>query len=314
MSCQSRFGKTSSSSSSSSSSSNGGGGGGGGGGGVSAADAARAAAAAAAAEAARRAAIRANAVKITASIGKGSLSVHSTAVATSPSAKINLSNSIRNAISAGVAGLTTAAVCVVTGGCDITKNKDKNNENCSWGSGIGYQMPGALDDEGRSTGMYACVTKSSVRPSGSSPVPKSARNQLSGHSEARAYARSNDLDASQNINACHLVADTRGGSGTDQRNLATCWRGVNTFDRSAGSRGRNIMAAMEREVKMAAKTGQSVAYTVTPQYRSDTSKVPYRFVLTARGYYNNGTAGLGDTMMVDNTYGSTEVNLGDVVK
>jgi RHS repeat-associated protein len=314
MSCQSRFGKTSSSSSSSSSSSNGGGGGGGGGGGVSAADAARAAAAAAAAEAARRAAIRANAVKITASIGKGSLSVHSTAVAASPSAKINLSNSIRNAISAGVAGLTTAAVCVVTGGCDITKNKDKNNENCSLGTGIGYQVPAPLDNAGRSTGMYACVTESSIRPSGSSKVSDSARNRLSGYNEAQDYAESANLDPAKTINACHLIADTLGGSGTDQRNLATCWRGVNTYDRSAGSLGRNNMRVMEDEVKVAAKEGQSVSYTVIPQYRSAASKVPYRFVLTARGYWDNGTAGLRDTMTVDNTYGSPGPNLGDVVK
>ncbi|MFJ9626187.1 hypothetical protein ACIRU8_00675 [Streptomyces sp. NPDC101175] len=60
--------------------------------------------------------------------------------------------------------------------------------------------------------------------------------------------------------------------------------------------------------------GQSVSCTVLPQHRSASNKVPYRFMLTARGYYRNGTAGLRDTMTVDNTYGATGVNLGDVIK
>ncbi|MFD1662449.1 DNA/RNA non-specific endonuclease, partial [Streptomyces caeni] len=213
---------------------------------------------------------------------------------------------------AAAAGLTTAAVCVVTGGCDWTP-KEKNS-NCSLGTGVGYQVPGTLDDAGRATGMFACVTKSSLRRSGTSPVPTSTRNKLSGYSEAQDYADSMGLDSAKTINACHLIADTLGGSGSDQRNLGTCWRGVNTFDRTAGSRGRNNMRVMEDKVKQAANQGQSVSYTVVPMYRTDTSKVPYQFVLTARGYYNSGVAGLRDTMIVGNTYGVTGPNLGDVVK
>jgi RHS repeat-associated protein len=293
---------------------------GGGGAGISAADAAaaaaRAAAAAAAAEAARRAAIRAHAIKITASIGKGTLTVHSiSSAAQPPTVKINISNSIRNAASAIAAGLTTAAVCVVTGGCDRAP-KEKNKSNCSMGTGVGYQVPGALDDAGRATGMFACITKNSVRPSGSGEgkVTATARSQLSGYSEAQDYADQAGLRSAQTINACHLIADVLGGSGSDVRNLGTCWRGVNTHDRSAGSLGRNNMRVMEDEVKKAAQRGQSVAYTVIPQYRTGSSKVPYRFVLTARGYYNSGSAGLRDTMTVYNTYGPSGANLGDVVK
>ncbi|WP_405878898.1 hypothetical protein OG762_09820 [Streptomyces sp. NBC_01136] len=71
---------------------------------------------------------------------------------------------------------------------------------------------------------------------------------------------------------------------------------------------------MEEEVKAAAEKGQSVAYTVVPQYRTDTSKVPYKFVLTARGYYKSGFAALSDSMTVYNTYGPAGANLGDVLK
>ncbi|NEC85946.1 LamG-like jellyroll fold domain-containing protein [Streptomyces sp. SID12501] len=327
MSCEQRYSRTRSSSGSRSSDGGRGSGGNGGNngsgycsscGGVNAADAAAAAraaaAAAAAAEAARRAAIRAHAIKITASIGKSTLTVHSiSSAAEPPTVGINVGNSVRNAASAIAAGLTTAAVCVVTGGCGGAK-KGKSGTNCSLGTGIGYQLPMPLDDEGRATGMYACVTKSSVRASGTSPVTTSARDRLSGYNEAQDYAESAGLRANRTINACHLIADTLGGSGSDQRNLATCWRGVNTFDRTPGSLGRNNMAVMEREVKAAANQGQSVSYTVLPQYRSASNKVPYQFVLTARGYYRNGTAGLRDTMAVDNTYGTTGVNLGDVIK
>ncbi|MFD5464833.1 LamG-like jellyroll fold domain-containing protein [Kitasatospora sp. NPDC127059] len=189
------------------------------------------------------------------------------------------------------------------------------DQNCSKGSGVGYQLPLGLDDSSRSNGMMACVTKSSVRSSGTSPVSEKARADLSGYAEAQEYVdKTMGLVPEKTINACHLIADTLGGSGTDQRNLATCFRGVNTFDRSAGSLGRNNMAVMEREVKQAALGGQSVLYVVIPKYRSDASKVPYKFVLSARGYYANGAAGINRDMDVDNTYGVGGVNLGDVIK
>ncbi|NUR02795.1 MAG: hypothetical protein HOY79_41665, partial [Streptomyces sp.] len=76
-------------------------------------------------EAARRAAIRAHAIKITASIGKAGLTVHwNSAAVQPPTVSINIGNSVRNAASAIAAGLTTAAVCVSTGGCtgdDVTR-------------------------------------------------------------------------------------------------------------------------------------------------------------------------------------------------
>ncbi|MFD1663206.1 DNA/RNA non-specific endonuclease, partial [Streptomyces caeni] len=245
--------------------------------------------------------------------GSTSLTIRSGgAVAGSPSAQINVSNSVLNTAAAAAAGLTTAAVCVATGGCDGTP-EDNKNSNCSLGTGVGYQVPGALDDAGRSTGMFACVTKSSIRPSGSGKVSEAARDALSGYREAQTYAKAAGFNAKTSINACHLIADTLGGSGSDVRNLGTCWRGVNTHDRTAGSLGRNNMRVMEDEVKRATEKGQSVAYTVIPQYRTDNSKVPYRFLLTARGYYNSGAAGLSDTMTVYNTYGPSGVNLGDVV-
>ncbi|MGA5821502.1 LamG-like jellyroll fold domain-containing protein [Kitasatospora sp. NPDC094028] len=193
--------------------------------------------------------------------------------------------------------------------------RNQIDQNCSKGSGVGYQLPLGMDGFGRSNGMLACVTESSVRPSGTSPVSEKARANLSGYTEAQEYVdKTMGLTPEKTINACHLIADTLGGSGTDQGNLATCFRGVNTFDRSAGSLGRNNMAVMERDVKQAALSGQSVLYTVIPKYRSDASKVPYQFVLTARGYYANGVAGFKRDMTVENTYGVGGVNLGDVIK
>ena len=157
---------------------------------------------------------------------------------------------------------------------------------------MGYQIPLPLVD-GRSTGMYACVTKSSLRRSGSSPDSDSARDKLSGYADAQKYAQNAlGLDPSSTINACHLIGDSLGGSGDDQQSLATCFRGVNSFDRTPGDRGYSNMASMEGLVRAAARQGQSVSYTVIPYYASDESKVPYAFELSAEGVYSNGATGL----------------------
>lgn len=172
-----------------------------------------------------------------------------------------------------------------------------------------------LDAEGRSTGFIACVTAGSLRPSGSSPVPESARNRLSGYDEAQKYAKDEmGLVPSKVINACHLFGDSLGESGADQRNLATCFRGVNAFDNSAGGHGSNNFAAMEGQVRNAARNGQSVLYTVNTMYASPSSKVPYQFDLAARGSYNGGLPGIEKLMKIDNSYGPGGVNLGYVIQ
>ncbi|WUH95300.1 DUF6531 domain-containing protein [Streptomyces sp. NBC_00433] len=290
-----------------------------GGGGPSAAEraaaAARAAERAAAEARARAEAIRRHAVALTASIGKSTLTATSAAVAQAPAAAINIAGAstfLNNAAFAVAAGATTAAVCA-TIGCKLPK--DSLNQNCSAGTSEGWQFPLPLDAQDRATGVLACVTGKSLRPSGTSPVTGSARATLSGYSKSQDYVDNvMGLDPAKVVNACHLLADTLGGSGTDQRNLATCFRGVNTNDRSAGSHGGNNMVTMEKRVKKAALAGQSVTYLVVPLYRNASSKVPYRFLLSARGYYSSGVPGLRSTMKIDNTYGPTGVNMGYVIK
>jgi hypothetical protein len=73
------------------------------------------------------------------------------------------------------------------------------------------------------------------------------------------------------------------------------------------------MRATERKVATAARGLQSVLYIVIPQYRSETSKAPYRFIITARGYYADGSQGIRASAKIYNTYGPSGVNLGDVL-
>ncbi|MEU1481185.1 LamG-like jellyroll fold domain-containing protein [Streptomyces sp. NPDC005760] len=283
MACQQHYGRTDTSGSRGSgrSSSGGGGGGGGGsaycgycggggGGGVSAAEAARAAAAAAAAraaaEAARRAAIRAHAIKITASIGKGTLAVHSiSSAAEPPTVRINIGNSVRNAASAIAAGLTTAAVCVATGGCTGDDDDDGGKKD-SCNTGAGFTNPGIVylprhkqAGECVATGAFAQLSQANYTPP---PRPRLGF----------ALPGLNSLPATNRARA-HLVGYAMGGSNTDTRNFVPMYQTANQW----------MYDHAEDPVVSAIKSGGSVYVESYPVYGNKDSTVP-----TALEYVTSG--------------------------
>ncbi|MDF2269320.1 DNA/RNA non-specific endonuclease [Streptomyces coacervatus] len=266
MACQTRYSRTTSS-----------GGGSGstcyycGGGGVSpaeaAAAAARAAAAAAAAEAARRAAIRAHAIKITASIGKAHLTIHSISTAAEPpTVRINIGNSVRNAASAVAAGLTTAAVCVVTGGCS-GDDDDQGKKKDSCNTGAGFTNPGIVylprhkqAGECVATGAFAQLTQANYTPP---PRPKLGF----------ALPGLNSLPA-LNRSRAHLIGFAMGGSNTDTRNFVPMYQRANQW----------MYDHAEDPVVEAIKGGGSVYVEAYPIYGNKKSTVP-----TAVQYFTSGS-------------------------
>ncbi|MFF7278360.1 LamG-like jellyroll fold domain-containing protein [Streptomyces griseorubiginosus] len=298
MSCQQRYNRTRTSSGSRSSGGGGGGGGGGsgycgycgggGGTGVSAAEAAAAAraaaAAAAAAEAARRAAIRAHAIKITASIGKGHLKVHSiSAAAEPPTVRINIGNSVRNAASAAAAGLTTAAVCMVTGAC---APRDEESSTCAK-NGAGWVDPEDTDAShgNRAQGVTACLTQQYLDDHPGAETTRDIRPP--GYEWAQRYARHLGALPRVSVNNCHLLGSQLSGSGTDLRNLSTCGRDANAYPKRGGLGAMDNMVQFENQVQEQVAAGETVLYSVHPTYLGN-RVAPESYVMTATAWDREG--------------------------
>ncbi|MFC8435395.1 DNA/RNA non-specific endonuclease, partial [Streptomyces sp. NPDC057253] len=258
------------------------------GGGVSAAEAAAAAraaaAAAAAAEAARRAAIRAHAIKITASIGKGSLTVHSIASAAQPpTVRINIGNSVRNAASAVAAGLTTAAVCVVTGAC---VPRDEESSTCAR-NGAGWVDPQDTDAShgNRAQGVSACLTQQFLDDHPGSDTTKDIRPP--GYTWAQRYARHLGAVPRVSVNNCHLLGSQLSGPGTDLRNLSTCGRDANAYPKRGGLGAMDNMVQFENQVQEQVAAGETVLYSVHPTYVGD-RVTPESYLMTATAWDRDG--------------------------
>jgi hypothetical protein len=323
MSCQQRYGRTNSSSGGRSSGGGGGGGGGGsgycyscgGGGGISAADAAaaaaKAAAAAAAAAAARRAAIRANAIKITASIGKGTLTVHSiSAAAEPPTVGINIGNSVRNAASAIAAGLTTAAVCMVTGAC---APRDDESSTCAANGDGWVDYQGTDEAHGdRSQGVTACLTNQYLDDHSGSATTKDIRPP--GYAWAQRYARHLGAVPKVSVNNCHLLGSQLSGSGTDLRNLSTCGRDANAFPERGGLGAMDNMVQFENQVQAQVEKGETVLYSVHPTYLGN-RVTPQAYEMTATTWDRDGSLVGTTTRSVPNLMNTPRGwrNLGTVV-
>ncbi|MFF4897173.1 LamG-like jellyroll fold domain-containing protein [Streptomyces sp. NPDC001068] len=324
MACETRYSRPSHSGGRSSSGSGSGGGGsgggtcyycGGGGSGVSAAEqaaaAARAAAAAAAAAAARRAAIRAHAIKITASIGKSTLKVHSiSAAAEPPTVSINIGNSVRNAASAVAAGLTTAAVCVVTGAC---APRDDESSTCA-ANGDGWVDYQSTDPShgGRAQGVTACLNEQFVDDHAGSATTKDIRPP--GYAWAQRYARHLGAVPKVSVNNCHLLGSQLSGSGTDLRNLSTCGRDANAFPERGGLGAMDNMVQFENQVQAQVEAGETVLYSVHPRYVGNRVTAE-AYVMTATAWDRDGNLVGTTTREVVNLMNTPQGwrNLGTVV-
>ena len=234
------------------------------GGGESAAEVdAEAAEEAAARAAARAAQIRANAIRLTTPIGRSTLTTRATTVAASPSARLN-------------PGSSAAINSLLANGGSVSSTTRDPEDDCMSGNWIGntidYWATSASNGK-RATGADACLTtlQKGKRPGANPP----------GYSWAQNYASQTlGVDASQNINACHLIPKQVGGNGS-LANLATCGRPTNA--RQVGST-ITPMTIAENSLVSALRIpgGQTVYYQVIPRYAGSRT-VPYAFMIYAYG-------------------------------
>ncbi|MFC9162903.1 DNRLRE domain-containing protein [Streptomyces fungicidicus] len=159
------------------------------------------------------------------------------------------------------------------------KPKPRSTDNSS--SSCGWVEHGALDKKNgnRATYMTSCLNKATLKkgtktdPSVFAPPGYRWAQRTAAHLGAKPVR--------ENINACHLLANQLGGSGTDPHNLATCARGANA--KQIGSRqGDKNMAYYEEKVMNAVNANLDVYYTVRPSY-SGRRTVPTGFHMSAYG-------------------------------
>jgi large repetitive protein len=179
-------------------------------------------------------------------------------------------------------GITAATALIGDSGTsgDTTKNNGSSCLTGGWtGSTIDYWATDP-NNGNRAMGADACL----VAPldQGSS-VPN--RTKPPGYRWAQDYADGLGLRARDTINACHLIGNQLGGSGTDLSNLATCARGAN-----ANIRGSSFtpMINIEKAVRAAVDTGQRVYYQVVPDYEGSRT-VPTGFYIYANGVMADGS-------------------------
>ncbi|MFG3224008.1 LamG-like jellyroll fold domain-containing protein [Kitasatospora sp. NPDC048194] len=180
-----------------------------------------------------------------------------------------------------------------------------------------YRNGGAYIDYGdldaargnRATAADACIDKTLIGKG------TAASKEPGGYQEARDLAKSEGLKESTAINACHLIADKLGGSGSKLENLSTCARQANSYRSVANGRLEDNMRAFEKEVVgQVVSRNQIVHYNVEPVYADDTKVVPVAYVMMAFGTDAAGVPGFRKAEVVPNSlYGlktKTWYNLG----
>jgi RHS repeat-associated protein len=174
------------------------------------------------------------------------------------------------------------------------EDSDDDDKECGW------VQHGDLDasNGNRSTGVTACLDQEYLATHTGTATDTSVVTPP-GYRWAQRVAGHLGVTPRENINACHLLANQLGGSGTDLNNLATCARGANA--KQLGSdQGENNMADYEQQVADAIAAGQEVMYSVTPSYTGNRT-VPDGFTITAYGTNPDGTPGLDIDKFIPNT-------------
>lgn len=147
-------------------------------------------------------------------------------------------------------------------------------------NGAGWVDYGALDGQNgdRATGVTACLDKKSIKEG--TPADQ---EKTKGYQWARSFVEAFGFTPRRDINACHLFANTLGGSGTDLRNLSACARPTNYFyTKGSPHRIDENMRYYETMVKNeATRNGVVVEYSVTPKYEGPRT-VPYEYRSTRR--------------------------------
>ncbi|MEU9377188.1 LamG-like jellyroll fold domain-containing protein [Streptomyces sp. NPDC048255] len=165
--------------------------------------------------------------------------------------------------------------------------EDDEPQDCRRG-GKGWIDPGVVDSANgnRAIRKEGCLDQVVVE--GGSGVPKEIKPP--GYKWAQLTARWLGLTPKTSINACHLIGDNLGGSGTELANLATCSRQANAQVKGPGHM-QDHMRSYESKVRAAVDEGQIVRYTVEAQYAGNRT-VPTAFIITASGWHQDGRPGI----------------------
>lgn len=132
---------------------------------------------------------------------------------------------------------------------------------------------------GRATIGVACLTPEDLTRG--SATTEASRYATAGYQAGRDRATAEHEAPNLTINACHLIGDQLGGSGTDTRNLVTCTRAANAFSIGGVQVLNPNMLTYENRVRAAVGTrGQTVAYVVFPEYDGG-NVIPYAIKMSA---------------------------------
>lgn len=177
---------------------------------------------------------------------------------------------------------------------DLDTNLSLNANSCR-DNGKGWVSPLPTGVGGRATGAGACITND---------MPKGSRatKNIPGYAWAAEFVEEVfDVESSDAINSCHLIAKSLGGSGKDKSNLATCSRPANFYSTLGAQNGG--MAPFEQQVRSEVDDDTDVFYKVIPQYFGD-RVVPYEFKVSAWSIAPDGTR----TTMFENEVVENEIN------
>ncbi|WP_406192102.1 DUF6531 domain-containing protein [Kitasatospora sp. NBC_01560] len=190
-------------------------------------------------------------------------------------------------------------------------DRSSNNRGNCYRNGKPYIDYGELDAArgNRATAADACIDDTLIG------TGTSASKHPPGYQDARDLADDEGLRPETAINACHLIADKLGGSGTTLKNLSTCARQANSYRSVNNGRLEDNMRAFEKEViEQVDKKKQIVRYNVEPIYAGDSKVVPAAYFMMAFGTDAAGNPGYQRAEVVPNSlYGpksKTWYNLG----
>ncbi|MFJ4859124.1 tectonin domain-containing protein [Streptomyces sp. NPDC088730] len=189
------------------------------------------------------------------------------------------------------------------------ENKPQYRDCRVFGTGWIHYSPTDPNNGDRATGAEACLDKAYLDEKRGTDT-KTREVAPPAYTWAAVYAwELGNSKAWKWRNACHLIANQLGGSGTDYTNLATCSRTANSsrMDKSTPEHRHANMAKWEQDVFDAVKAGQVVHYTVTPDYEGS-RVVPVAFRMQAYGYDPQSGAGikLFDNLVENEMYSKSD--------
>ncbi|WP_374119838.1 LamG-like jellyroll fold domain-containing protein [Streptomyces sp. MBT42] len=201
--------------------------------------------------------------------------------------------------SLAVAVFTPAIIDAATQGDQDTDRRG----DCRSGFGGGWRHYSPLAQNGRATGIEACLDEAFIDDNPGSKTktftrkgedPDDVRKPPGYTWAAIEVKKLGNAPASRWRNACHLLADSLGGDGLSYENISTCSRTANADPNVKGASPHRVpnMLYYEDKVRDAIKKEKQVVhYRVTPLY-SGSSVVPYAYRMQADGTTADGRPGL----------------------